>query len=132
MSGRVDDDVLPFEGGIEVRDDTYPPPGRVGLPPIGQRKRLGWRAIFSPLAERARLELCGRRLLEAGPGSAGPLGSSGGDDDLAAGERIDAQVDCQAPSWPRAAATRGPISSIGSGRISVEVRSELISSIVCR
>jgi hypothetical protein len=132
MSGRVDDDFLPFEGGVQVRDDAHLPAGRVRLPPIGQRKRLRRRAIFPPLAERAGLELCGRRLLEAGPRSAGPLASSGRDDDLTAGERVDAEVDCQAPSWPRARATSGPISSIGSGRISVDVRSELISSIVCR
>jgi hypothetical protein len=132
VSRRVDDDFLSFEGGVQIRDDAYLPAGRVGFPPVWQGKRLRRRAIFSSLAERAGLELCGRRLLEGGPGSAGPLGSTGRDDDLAAGKRIDAEVDCQAPSWPRAAATRGPISSIGSGRISVEVRSELISSIVWR
>jgi hypothetical protein len=129
---RVDDHLLALERRVEVRNDSDLPAGRVGVSARRQRERLGRRPAFTALVEGTALSLLRCVFVERRRGGAGPVSAARRDDDLAAGKRIDAEVDCQAPSWPRAAATRGPISSIGSGRISVEVRSELISSIVCK
>jgi hypothetical protein len=133
MPGDMNDHLLPLERRIEVRDDADLPAGSVRLAALRQRERLGRRSLLASLTERARLELLARRLAQGGPRSAGPGGAARSDDDLASGKGIDAEVDCQTPARSRPlAATSGPMSSIGSGRINVDVRSELISSIVCR
>jgi hypothetical protein len=129
----MDDHLLTVEGGVEVRDDADLPAGGVRLAPFWEREGLGRRPIFATFVEGTALEFFRGLWFGLWLRSAGPVGSPGGDDDLAAGERVDAEVDCQPPSPPPPARWRsGPISSIGSGRISVDVRSELISSIVCR
>ena len=131
MPRGMNDDLLPFEGGVQVRHDAYLPARSVRLTPCRKRERFGRRPLLAAFVEGTTLQLLRRLRLGLWLGSAGAVGSSGRDDDLAAGERVDAEVDCQVPP-PRAAWTRGPINSIGSGRMSVEVRSELISSIVCK
>ena len=133
MARGVDDDFLSLEGGVEIGDDADLPARRVRLAARRQRERLGGRSVFAAVVEGAALELLGRLLVQLGAQGAGTAGPPGRDDDLSAGERVDAEVDAQLPSLPPPAArTSGPISSIGKGRISVDVRSELISSIVCR
>jgi hypothetical protein len=129
----VNDDLLPFEGGVQVWHHAHLPAGSVRLAPRGKREGLGRRPVLAAFVEGTALQLLGGFRIGLWLRGAGPVGSSGRDDDLAAGERVGAEVDSQVPSPPpRAAWTRGPINSIGSGRMSVEVRSELISSIVCR
>ena len=133
MPWRVDDDLLPLEGGVEVWDDSDRPAGRVGRALLGQGEGLRRRSVFAALVKRAALELLRGLRLDLRPRSPGSVGPARSDDDLAAGERVDAKIDGQLLSVPPAARWRsGPISSIGSGRIRVDVRSELISSIVCR
>jgi hypothetical protein len=133
VARRVDDDLLALEGGVQVRHDANLPSRRVWLAPLGQYERLGRGPAFAPLVEGTAVAFLGRFLFEPGSWSAGPVGSARCDYDLAAGDRIDAKVDRQVLSRRLLAAwTSGPISSIGNGRISVDVRSELISSIVCR
>jgi len=85
----MNDDLLAFEGWIEVGNYADLPSGRVGLSP-GRRygKRLGRGAILAPLAERALVELeLGRRLERSSPGAGSPLPRRG-DDDGPAGDRV--------------------------------------------
>src|SRR5438445_631960 len=57
VTGRVDDDLLPLERGIEVRDDAHDP-ARLAA----DAKCLRRRAVLAPLAERTLVELgLGRR-----------------------------------------------------------------------
>jgi hypothetical protein len=78
--GSVDDDLLPLEGGVEVRDYANPPPGRVGLAlAVSEGKDLGRRLALVPFAERA----AGIRARRAGS-----LRPPRRDDDEASRERI--------------------------------------------
>jgi hypothetical protein len=132
---RMNDDFLALECGIEIGNNANLPAGCVGLRSIRPRVRFRRSAFLPSLVERATVAVRLRFLLDCGPQGTRPCRTSRREDDLAAGERIDAKVDRQLVSPPpclSAARTMGPISSIGSGRISVDVRSELISSIVCR
>src|SRR5205807_3323239 len=53
---RVDDDLLPLEGAVEVRDDAYGP-----VPALWQAQRLRRRSLLVAGAEGALLELLRRR-----------------------------------------------------------------------
>jgi hypothetical protein len=55
--GGMDDDLLPLEGRVEVRDDA-------DFPGVAEPKRLGGRAILAAAAEGAALELLLRRRFE--------------------------------------------------------------------
>lgn len=62
---RVDDDLLPVERRVEIRDDADLPARGVGLSVRRRdRERLGRGAVLAALAERARLELSRCYLLE--------------------------------------------------------------------
>jgi hypothetical protein len=132
VPGRMDNDFLALERRVEVRDNPDLPARGVRLPALGQRERLRRCPVLAALVEGAPLALFGRLVLQPRPVSARPVGPPRRDDYLPPGKRVDAKVDCQLAPPPPEARTRGPMSSIGSGRISVDVRSELISSIVCR
>ena len=136
VAGAVDDHLLVLERRVEVGHDADKPAGRVGLPPRGRdREHLGRRAVLASLAERAALELFWRRRrLRVDVLRPGPLCALRRDDDDPAGDRIAPEVrrrqlgDPPPPPMFR----NGLKSSIGSGRMIVDERSELISSIVCR
>jgi len=122
------------EGGELVRHHSHPParsicrparrPDRKGL---RRRRRLPARAEGA--AGNVVVELADMR-----PRRARAAGSRGGDHDPAAGDRVAAKLwrrlGVQRDSGGSLANTRR--SSSGSGRMSVEVRSEDISSTVCR
>jgi hypothetical protein len=85
----VDDNLLPLERGILVRDDADLPAGRVRLAPFGERERLGRRLVFAPLAERAALPFPGRLRLELEAAlSARSLRASRSNRDESSGERV--------------------------------------------
>jgi hypothetical protein len=120
----VDDDLLAVERGVEVRDDA-------DAPGVAEPKCLRGRAVLAAGAEGAALELLlGRRLDLRQPG-AGTVTAARGEDDLPTREWVYVEVD-QLPGSRRSSSSRGLTRSIGSGRISVDDRSELISSIVWR
>src|SRR5512132_961212 len=123
--GCVNDHLLALEGRIEVRDDTDPPR-------IAEHKRLGRSPVFAAGAERARLELPLGRRLDLGKPGAGSSTSARGKEHLTAGERILPDAGQLLLLPPPADSRNGLKSSIGSGRMIVDERSELISSIVCR
>jgi hypothetical protein len=97
---------------------------------VAEPERLRRRSVLAPATEGAALELFVRDRLELREPGAWPAPSAGRDQDAPPGERIlaDRGQRLVSPS-PR---TNGPNNSIGNGRINVDVRSELISSIVCR
>jgi hypothetical protein len=79
----MDDDLLPVEGGIEIRDD----PDRPGeLAPDAEG--LGRCAVLATLAERALVELGLGRLLDRSRGCAGTPAPIGGDRYEPPGERV--------------------------------------------
>jgi hypothetical protein len=54
MTGRVDDDLVPVEHRVEIRNDADCPAGRVRLSlNVGDSEHLGRRAVLSTLAEGA-------------------------------------------------------------------------------
>ncbi|MGH3051729.1 MAG: hypothetical protein ACRDM8_02075 [Gaiellaceae bacterium] len=127
MARNVHDDLLALEGGEEVRDDADLPAGGVRIAwLLGDRERLRRCALFAALAEGAGVELLLSRRLEGGTLCARPLGPLGSDDDESARERVAAKAAGQPPSLPMS----GRKSSSGKGRMMVEERSELISSMV--
>jgi hypothetical protein len=76
VARRVHDDLLPLEGGIEVRHDPYHP-----ARDAADAKRLGRCSVLSPLAEGTFVELgLGRRVRESRL-RAGPPPPVRGDDD---------------------------------------------------
>src|SRR5215210_9566638 len=121
--GRVDDDLLPVERGVEVRDDADAP-RRADL------QRLGRRAVLAATAEGTLRELLlGHRLDRRQPRPR-TVTTAGRDEHPPARQRVLPKLCQLAPlSEPPSS---GRKSSIGSGRMIVEERSELISSIVCR
>ena len=124
------------EGRELVRDDPDAPARRVRRPPgRAERERLGRGRGLPPLAERAagRVVL----LVDAEPAlRARPPRPRRRDDHPAAGHRVVAELGRRValgqPVSPVPLFRKGASRSIGSGRISVDERSELISSIVCR
>jgi hypothetical protein len=70
----VHDDLVPLEGGVEVRDDA-------DAPRIADRQRLRRRAVLAAGVEGAGLELFGSRRLQLRPAGAGSLRAAGRDDD---------------------------------------------------
>jgi hypothetical protein len=118
----VDHDLLALERRIEVRDDAY-------LPRVADPEGLRRGSILAAGVERAALELLRRCGLELRQPGARAVAAARREDDPAAGERILDDLRQRLPS-PRLSSEVK--SSIGSGKITVEVRSELISSIVCR
>jgi hypothetical protein len=141
VARRVDDDLLARERGIEVGDDADGPPGRVGRRAVRatEGQRLGRRALLPPFAERAGLELLGRRVLDRAEEGARPARAAGCDDDGSPRERVAAKLAAQEASPPEPPpfadsprSMKARKSSIGSGRMIVDERSLPISSIVCR
>ena len=127
-----------------VRDDPDEPAGRVGSP-LGrsERERLRGRAVFVALAERAARNVCIGPVTWSRPWGAGPARAKRRDDHPPAGEGVAPELSplgiVQPPSFDRSRPlARSPISisgrtrSSGSGRMIIDERSELISSIVCR
>jgi hypothetical protein len=127
VSGHVHDHFLAFEGREEVWDNSHLPAGGVRIAQLlGKRKGLRRGAPFAPGAEWAGLELLLSRPLEGGTLGAWALGALWSDDDESTRERVAAKVAAQRPSSPMS----GRKSSSGKGRMIVEERSELISSMV--
>ena len=93
--------------------------------------RLRRRLVFPADVEGAAIDLLGRGL--GLPAGATRLDDhrGGRDDHPATRQRVFADLG-QLPESRRSRSSRGLTRSIGSGRISVDERSELISSIVCR
>jgi hypothetical protein len=89
VSRGVDDDLLPVEGRIEIRDDADLPARTVGLSirwPYGED--LGRRAVLPPLTERAAVELFGTLLLDLSSLGARALRSRRRDDDRPSRDRV--------------------------------------------
>jgi hypothetical protein len=124
---NVHDDLLALESGEEIWDHAHLPAGGVRIAwLLGDREGLRRRTLFAPGAEGAGLELLLSRWLEGGTlGSRAP-GALGSDDDESTRERVAAKVAAQRSFPPM----KGRKSSIGTGRMIVEDRSELISSMV--
>jgi hypothetical protein len=78
---RVDHDLLPLEGGVEVRNDA-------DLPRIAEPKRLRGCAVLAADVEGTALEFLLRRRLELRQPGAGPVAAAWGVDDPSACERI--------------------------------------------
>jgi hypothetical protein len=95
VARRVDDDLLALEGGIEVRDDSDEP-ARVAA----DAKRLGWRSLLAPRAERAAGELRPVGLVREARLRARSPAPVRRDDDEPPGERISPEI--QSP-WCRPA-----------------------------
>src|SRR5919204_3393097 len=122
--GSVDHDFLALEGRVEV--GHHP-----DAPRVADSQRLGRCPVLPPGTERAPLQLLLGRGFDLRQPRAGPVASRRREDDTAARQQVEPNVG-QVPGPPRAASIRGRKSSIGSGRVIVDDRSELISSIVWR
>src|ERR671922_1036834 len=122
--GSVDHDLLALEGRVEV--GHHP-----DAPRVADSQRLGRCPVLPPGTERAPLQLLLGRGFDLRQPGAGPVASRRREDDTAARQQVEPNVG-QVPGPPRAASIRGRKSSIGSGRMIVDDRSELISSIVWR
>jgi hypothetical protein len=120
--GRVDDDFLALERRVEVRYDPNPPG-------VADPERLGRGAVLAACAEGTVLELLGRCLLRRRQPGTRPPGAARCEDDSPTRQRVFADLR-QLGGLLRPASRNGLKSSIGSGRMIVEERSELISSIV--
>ena len=129
MLGRVDDHLLPLEGGELVRHGPDRPARSVRLAAGGKREDLGRRAILTALAERTALALARRLRLERCPRCAGALGPPGRDGYEAPGERVYPQV-AQESSF--GCSRNGLSRSIGAGKTIVVDGVPLISINVCR
>ena len=121
---RVDHDLLALERRVEVRHHAY-------LPGIADPQCLRRRLVFPARVEGAAIQLFGRRLGRRREPRAWTTTAAGRDHDPATRQRVFADLG-QLPESRRSRSSRGLTRSIGSGRISVEERSELISSIVWR
>src|ERR671922_1854425 len=122
--GSVDHDLLALERRVEV--GHHPDPPRVADP-----QRLGRCPVLPTGTERAPLQLLLGRGFDLRQPGAGPVASRRREDDTAARQQVEPNLG-QVPGPPRAASISGRKSSIGSGRMIVDDRSELISSIVWR
>src|SRR5436190_2886397 len=123
MAAAVDDDLLPLERGIEVRDDAYAP-----LAVLGQHERLRRRHCFVPRAERARFELHRCRRIECSACRTGALRAPGGDHGDSARLGLAAKLAAQlAPS-----ACEPNALSRSTGKTIVVACDEPSSSNVCR
>ena len=125
MLRRVDHDLLALERRVEVRHHA-------NLPGIADPERLRRRLVFPAGVEGAAIELLGRRLGRRREPRAWTTTAAGRDHDPATRQRVFADLGQLLDSLRRSRSSRGLTRSIGSGRISVEERSELISSIVWR
>jgi hypothetical protein len=123
--GGVDDDLLSLEGRVEIGNDADAP--RV----VAEAQNLRRGAVLASAAERARLELLVRRWIDRRQPRARPAAAARRDYDSATRERVFSDVR-QLGGRVRPASRNGLNSSIGSGRMIVEERSELISSMVWR
>jgi hypothetical protein len=89
VSRRVDDDLLPLEGRVEVRDDADLPAGRISRPAGGRDcEDLGRRSVLSALVEGAAVELVLRLGLELPPLRARSFCPRGRDDDCPPRDRV--------------------------------------------
>ena len=121
---RVDHDLLTLERRVEVRHHAHPPG-------IADPECLRRRLVFPAGVEGAAVELLGRGLGRGWEPRARTTTAAGRHHDPASGQRVFADLG-QLLESRRSRSSRGLTRSIGSGRISVEERSELISSIVWR
>jgi hypothetical protein len=122
----VDDDLLPLERGVKVRDDA-------DLPRLADAKGFRRRAVLAAPAERTLKDLLVGYRVELRQPGARAAASAGRKEDAPTGQRIDARVgQLLVRSLLAPSSSSGRKSSIGSGRMSVELRSELTSSIVWR
>lgn len=111
---RVDDDLLPLEGRVEIGEGAQ-------SPGIAEPQRLGRRPVLAARAERA--------LILGDVASAWPFSTAGRDGDAPAGERILAELPAQVLS-PRS--RNGVSRSIGAGKTIVVALVAPISSSVWR
>jgi hypothetical protein len=95
VTWRMDDDLLPVEGRIEVRDDA----DRPGELPANA-EGLGGRSVLAPFAERALVELGLGRLLDRARRRAGTPAPVWGDGYEPPGERV-------SPKFQRGRGTAG-------------------------
>src|ERR671923_2132744 len=122
--GSVDHDLLALEGRVEV--GHHP-----DAPRVADSQRLGRCPVLPPGTERAPLQLLLGRGFDLRQPGAGPVASRRREDDTAARQQVEPNLG-QVRGSPRAASISGRKSSIGSGKMIVDDRSELISSIVWR
>jgi len=135
VSRRVDDDLLPLEGGIEVRHDANAPAGGVGTSrAVRHGEALRRRPVLPPFAERALVELRVGGRLDQSRGRARAPAAVRRNGDQAAGERIPPQVGQLEPPFPfgRSDSTNVLRMSTGAGKTIVVDWDEPSSSKVCR
>src|SRR5207247_8835628 len=131
VTRRVDDHLVPLEGGVQVGDDAHAPAGRIGFAALErQRKDLGRRPVLVAFAERTALALVGRLGLELGARRAGSACSRWSYSDDAPRERVYPQLGVQ--DFLRARSRNGVSRSIGAGKTMVVDCEEPSSSRVCR
>ena len=109
VTGRVDDDLLPLERRVQVRDDAHAPRTLER-----QSQGLGRRAVLASLAERAGGELLRSRRLDRADRRSRPAGACGRDDDQSPRDRVAAELAAQGlePAFSR----KGLKRSIGAGK----------------
>jgi hypothetical protein len=82
MTGRVDDDLVPVEHRIEIRNDADRPAGRVRLSfNVGDSEHLGGRAVLPTLAEGAGGKLLLGLWFDELRADARPVPAAGREDD---------------------------------------------------
>src|SRR2546429_3004846 len=104
MPRRVHDDLLPLEGGVEVRYDAYRP-----LCGVANAERLGWRSVLAPCAEGALVELRLGRLLDQTCRGARPAAPVRRDGDEPPRKRVSPKIQSRACG-------RSPRGTAGTGR----------------
>src|SRR5262245_62144395 len=90
VTAAVDDDLLPLECRIEIRNDAPRP-----VAAFGQHERLWWGHLLVPRTERTCLELLGRRRVECRTHRTGSLRATGGDNGDTARLRFAAKLAAQ-------------------------------------
>src|SRR6266487_350946 len=110
----MDDDLMAFDRGIEVRDDADNPLVGPFWQPLGLRRC----AVLAADAERARVPLLLRFGLDPRTCESGTGGAARRDDHRAARDRVVSQLRRDGLSFPSAPALSedGLISSIGAGK----------------
>ena len=124
----MDDDLLPLDRGVQVRDDANLPVSGAFGKPQGLRRR----SVLSPGAEGTLVQLLLRRRIDERPRGAGAVRTAWCNCDEVTRERVAPQLR-EPPSLLELADWRnGWINSIGAGKTIVEELLAPISSSVCR